>query len=1025
MSTVIIHLSDIHYQRNWEENHGVVFNAFFIDLQKQLEELKPNDIYMVLSGDIVKAGHESAAYQEFASLFDLKLASINIHKSHRICVPGNHDVSTKQIENQIIDHEGVVSQLLNESRFNDYSENPSIVFRNKFSEYNKFESIFSDYSSINLPLLGNGWKISDNIGIYCLNSAFLSSGGIKSGGQQLVDKGRLAVNTRKLHVWNRECDACCKILVMHHPIEWLTDWSQKEIKALLNKDFALCLSGHAHDQSVYHSISQGQSAIHLSAPPLFTNKTDLLGYSIILLSSNHEVSTITYRQWTKNQTFLSGVDFANTDNGKIVISQPAQAIVATLHEKGAIRDVVDMYLSRKFEESLKSFSSQPRVWVEPILSKSSELERNSKPENTVTIAEIIDKPSSTIIKAPPQFGLTCLARCLALEAWRHTSASFWLCLDSRVLKPSENNIKRAASTVMDSIGLTIDDVKCVILDSVMSSEKNVHEIINSVCTIFKDIPIIVMETYDDCKILNIVDDEQYDRAFCHLYLWALSKEDIRKVVTTYNDDRHIGDADAVTTKVVTDLDALNIHRTPLNCLTVLKVSEVDFDESPVNRTEMLRRILFLLFNLDSVPTYKNRPDMKDCEYVLGYFCELMVRNDNYLFTHNFFIDSLNDFCKKRVMALDIQIVFDILYENHILIQIGTEFCFKYTYWVYYFTAQRMLHDVDFADFIFENLYYARFPEVIEFYTGIDRRREDALQVLIKDLERCNSSIHNKCGVPEEINPYKYFLWNPSPSAMEKMHSEVCNGVSASNLPSSIKDQYVDRYYDRRCPYDQEVRAILSDDSLATMMLSIRAAARALRNSDYVHPDTKRELLRRILDGWKQITQLLFVLLPLLAKQGHVTFDGISFLLAEDFGDSIDERLRNIFLHVPSNVVRWYRDDLFSQKMGPLLIEQFYSEEDDIKKHEIVLLLISLRPHDWKKAIKKYIEIVSKNSFYLFDVMNLLRHKYEYSYASPNDLKDIEYLIKMISVKHTYGVKNPGIKSINKINDSVLPKRVIL
>jgi hypothetical protein len=76
---------------------------------------------------------------------------------------------------------------------------------------------------------------------------------------------------------------------------------------------------------------------------------------------------------------------------------------------------------------------------------------------------------------------------------------------------------------------------------------------------------------------------------------------------------------------------LNLHRTPLNCLTLLKVSEIDFDESPVNRSEMIKRVLFLLFNIDDVPTYKTRPDLKDCEYVLGYFCEHLIRDGAYSF----------------------------------------------------------------------------------------------------------------------------------------------------------------------------------------------------------------------------------------------------------------------------------------------------------------------------------------------------------------------------------------------------------
>ena len=297
-------------------------------------------------------------------------------------------------------------------------------------------------------------------------------------------------------------------------------------------------------------------------------------------------------------------------------------------------------------------------------------------------------------------------------------------------------------------------------------------------------------------------------------------------------------------------------------------------------------------------------------------------------------------------------------------------------------------------------------------------------VLIKDLKRGNATVQDKCGLSDKFNPYKFIQWHPSPEMLEHMENEVREGVSTSNLPAAIKDRYADREYDRQRPYYQEVRDILTGDSLVSMMLSLKAAAQALRNSDYVAPAIKRTLLREILNGWKQISKVLLILVPLLAESGHASFDGMSFLLAEDFGGTPETRLRTIFMNIPYNVVSWYEDDLFSQKMGPLLLEQFVSEVDDITKHELLLLLIKQRPHGWQEPVQKYIEATTKNSFYLYDAMINLQHQYEYSYATPRELKDIEYLIKMSMAKHSFGTKKPGVKAIKKIPDSVLPDRTI-
>jgi predicted MPP superfamily phosphohydrolase len=1024
MSIAIVHLSDIHYRRNWEENHGVVFRAFFRDLRKQLEKIEATDVYLIISGDVVKAGHDSESYNEIHSKFDTELKSLNILKCHRICVPGNHDVSTKTIELQKVEHEGVISQNLDETSFNDYSDHPLNIFKSKFNEYMLFETNFAKYTALSTSITGNGWEIADNIGVYCMNSAFFSSGGLLGNdGRMFEDKGRLAVNTRNLHSWNTKCTARCKILVMHHPLNCLTGWAENEIRTLLDNDFALCLSGHAHNQSVFHFINKEKSLVQVSAPPLFTTKTDNLGYSIISISSSFEVSNLTYRQWTKHQTFVTGVNFANTDDGKVIIKAPVQTAPSSNVKERNNRDIVDDYLTGRLHEALMSFSSQPKVWVEPTLSKSSELDRNPTSER-VNTADLVGNTHSTIIKAPPQFGLTCLAHYLVREAWRQSPASLWLYLDSRMLKPSANNIQRAANNELSKVGGTFEEVRCVIIDSWQTGEKNAYRLLKSVCELFNNIPVIVMQTVDNRLLINPTDEVEIDRDFDVLFLWALSREHVRTVVNIYNDERHLGDEDKVTSKVVADIEALNIHRTPLNCLTVLKASEVDFDESPVNRTEMLKRVLFLLFNVEDIPTYKTRPDMKDCEYVLGYFCEEMIRTDRYFFSRDHFIRTLESFCKERVMALDVQVVFDILYTNHILVSFEGYFCFKFTYWLYYFAAQRMHHDQNFSEFIFKNMHYARFPEVIEFYTGIDRRREDALKILIEDLKRGISAVHNRCGLPEDINPYKFIQWQPSPKMIEQMEKEVREGVSASNLPAAIKDRYADAGYDRRRPYNQDVRDILTEDSLVSTFLAMKSAARALRNSDYVAPEVKRTLLSEILNGWKQFTQVLLVLVPLLAEKGHALFDGIAFFTTGDFGSTVQERLLSIITHIPSNVVNYSKDDLFSQKMGPLLIEKFISESDEIKKHELALLLIIQRPSGWKEGVQKYIEANTKNSFYLCDLMMTLRYQYEYSFSSSRELKDIEYLIKMMAVKHKYGVKKPSNKAIKKMPDTVLPDRAI-
>jgi hypothetical protein len=736
------------------------------------------------------------------------------------------------------------------------------------------------------------------------------------------------------------------------------------------------------------------------------------------------VSNITYRQWTNNHSWVSGVNFSNTDNGQVVIKQRTYGNTKIKEKKNERFDFLSRYFNQKLNEALVTYTSQPLVWVEPVLCREPENSVFSKKVEQIKINDLINKPESIVVKAPPQFGLTCLAHYLVKKAWQSDHSALWLYIDSTKLKPHIPQIEKEINQELSLLGCELKEIQCVIIDSWKAIDKNSNNLIQKICGFFSKIPVVVMQTTVNNEMFNSNPISEVNREFQVLFLWSLPRGHIRKVIQNYNEKKPVGDEDKVTNKLVSDLQVLNLHRTPLNCLTLLKVSEIDFDESPVNRTEMIKRVLFLLFNVDEIPTYKSRPDLKDCEYVLGYFCEIMLRNDKFKFTMDYFIDELQKFCKERVIDLEIQVVFDVLYFNNIIIKDGNQFYFRFSYWIYYFAAQRMHHDKKFAKFILENMRYANYPEIIEFYTGIDRRRDDALNILINDLNIFYDQVKDKCGLPEDLNPYQFAHWSPSPKAIEQMKNEVRDGVLNSNLPDAVKDEYADQCYDRTKPYCQEIGNIIEDYSFGSMMLALRASSRALRNSDYVTPEIKTMLLNNILKCWDQITKVVLVLTPILALRGSATFDGTGVYLFGKFGETLQERLEKIFTEIPNNVVSWYQDDIFSSKMGALLIKKFISEENELRKHLLALLIVKKRPRLWKKYIENYIVEINKNSFYLLDVHRILCSQYRYSYASSSTLSDMKYLIKMTMAKHEYGTKKPGIKVIKKIEDDNLPQRYV-
>jgi hypothetical protein len=686
------------------------------------------------------------------------------------------------------------------------------------------------------------------------------------------------------------------------------------------------------------------------------------------------------------------------------------------------RSNIEHILKNRWENALTIFSNQPIVWVEPVLSETNNISENPNKnyDNRTNASELIENPESTIIQAPPQFGLTSLAHYLVLEAWR--KGKNWIFIDSKLCK--QNNIHKKAIQSANEMSLNPSKIECIILDSWSNFEHLGKKKLRNLCDEFSNTPIIVMNTIDDSKFLETTDDTVIDRQFKSMFLLALHRTQIRQVVSEYNRQRNIGENEVILSKVTSDLECLNIHRTPMNCLTLLKVSEKYFDESPVNRTKMLEMVLFVLFNLENLPTYRVQPDLKDCEYVLGRFCEKMIRSGNYIFSKTTFLTELESFCRDRLMDLEVDIVYDILFANNILIEQDGKMRFRSSFWIYYFGAQRMNHNSDFLSYILDSKKYVSFPEIIEFYTGIDRSKSDALETLLSDLKENREEVEIKIGISDDFNPLSHAKWHPTKEHVEKIREEINSSVQKSKLPQFIKDQHADNNYNQIKPYNQSIKSMLHEYSMVSLMQKIKATARALRNSDYVEPELKRRSIKEIQTSLNQVSNVLFALAPLLGVYGKAEFGGQSFDLASEFdGKDTITRINMVLQAIPTNIMSLFREDVFSSRMSTLFYESIKSEDNLMKKHLMALMIVYGRPRGWKKEIEDYVVSLKKDSFFLYDLVNNMRARYKFDFLDDTEKKHLEYLIKMGLAKNHFGDKKPGIDKIRSIKNEILPKRL--
>ena len=417
MRYAIAHIADIHYRKEESEGALTILNALVKDLKKRKESLAGYELYLAITGDIVFAGKDNDSYSHFHKKFNDKLNEIGLTKDFRMIVPGNHDIDQSIIEEEFKNYEErITNNIETEQKFNDFISDKNYQ-DNKFEHYVLFESDFAKYG-IDYSLEGKGWILNNNLGVYCLNSSLCSFGGVN----RVVDKYKLAVFTRGIIEWcNNNLNTSINILLMHHPISHLISWCKEAIKQIIEDNFPLCLCGHNHEQDLFYNKISHKSLI-CSAPQVFTNKADLLGYAIILIEDN-SIDKIIYREYVKGK-FLNGQRFSENSEGVVSIQSNYLHSIEVLEHK--------------LKSALSFFKGQPEVFIRPKISK--EREFNNEPN---LLDQIIKDPRPSIIVSHPQFGLTCLSHYMRLEAYRINN--FWIYLDSKRTKA--RNVKQGLSRV--------------------------------------------------------------------------------------------------------------------------------------------------------------------------------------------------------------------------------------------------------------------------------------------------------------------------------------------------------------------------------------------------------------------------------------------------------------------------------------------------------------------------------------------------------------------------------------------------
>jgi predicted MPP superfamily phosphohydrolase len=1022
-----LHISDIHMRSGWFEEQGVVLSEFLKDV-----EIHGRDVdYLIVSGDLVQAGEDPNLYDTFEKSILFPLQKIGFEKSKTIVVPGNHDIDGSYVRENISSILGIPLANNNESSVATYlsSKAGKRDVRTRLENYAAFEASSCGLGAMDAGPTGTGYALSEDVGVFCLNSAVFSFGGQKDmAGGKIVDEGKLTFDSRALQKWLQETAFKHRILITHHPIEVLAPWAAAELERIVHKHFRAIFSGHIHQTKWGQQASAAGSSVFLSAPALFTRKSETLGYTLVQLEADGTL-TASYRQWVSEaQKFVRGTALSLTDSGSVQFPAGNQITPVDPAEPGgprvSDRDEIAKRLNRYFEEALRCYPQVPGEWLGPVLATVPQGTSGAETTATIKAAEFALGAANYVIKAPPQFGLTTFGRYIALRRFEAELPGVTLFVDSRELPNHETGVRDfCLQKLASDFGGTVA-LGAIVVDNWDPFNALRVRQVNSIKENWPDVPLFLLSGVEHAENLSSQLSVSCKANFQEFCLWALDREQIWYLVERYVQRGSQLDVDQAVTRVAEHLEALNLHRTPLNVFVLLLVFEGIVDHSPVNRTELIDSVLHVtLAHLQKIPRYNSIPDTKDTKFALGHFAKKLINEVRLDFTRLELQISITEYCNSKKVDFDIDLLINVLQESGIIVSSAYgRLSFRFSYWVYYFAAFQMHVEPAFYNHMVVGRRYSAYYEVIEFYCGIDRQGDQLIDTIYADLSGLNNEFESRTDLAIHTDYFESLRWEIDAQQIESAKETVKAETERSGLPAPVKHAIADLWYDPAKPYKQEIRVLLDDSSLANCRRVMISAARALRNCDHGDVVKRSLLLSEVMRTWKNIFRVLSLLAPALAEDGQISYEGLGFYLGRTFDPIEDEDKLPVLLSVlPSNISRFYRGDLFSPKTAPLLFDQQKKSGADFEKFALVCTFIHERPRNWEQQVQRAVEAWDRTSFYLWATLKELTFAYRTGFHRAEDAAALRRLVGEVAAKHNQGRKKSTAKTIEAFAKKMLGK----
>jgi len=868
---IILHLSDLHLSKPKLDKIEKIRDALILDLEKCNNEYDVKINLVIFTGDMIKDGdkglNDEKQYDMFLDIFiEPILKSLNLDFKSLIVCPGNHEVQRNNID--IMTDKGIASTLTDLQSIDDYlqrmSENKNHFIR--LSDYISFRD-FVDYEKTNRVIIDDYLSVAYSYnfegfsyGIASINSAWRAFGGEADRHKIIIGEHQII----KALDYLKDCDV--KVLVMHHPLNWLVECEEMYLERLITTEFNMVLCGHMHEENSKQINYETKATLFCQAAPLFEGYINNYGYSIIDYNLSKGKIEVYLREYQKKRrVFDKAISIASEGIKSYDIPCPESILITKKKSELIFKgkdDIIDMInestLLRRISKLNKTYEE---TFVMPRLSLIAEKELKDDVEYE-NLNNLIDSNINFAVVGGKEQGKTSILFYTCLQALKRSNeynSKIPVYINTEDFSKNEHSALHliysfAKEYYNDDIENYLASGDCLILiDNLDISEKKKLDCVEYLIKKYPRNRFIISVRQNDMVTLNIDKYPDFGCEINYYYIYTFSFNMIRNFVNKVLCDSP--EKEEIIAKVASDIDSFNMTRNPFIISLFITVIEENNSYIPINKASLIEKYIETIFNkLNFDETRDQVIDFDDKMHYLVFLAKEMVSLNRFYFTFGEYINITELYINKFGCDYILPEFTDEFFYKKILEKRDNLVYFKHKSIQEYFIAKGALKDNKLYEYILNEENYLSFSNEIDIMVGLDRENKEIINTLLERVDSSFKKVNDKVNL-DEVNNIELGIL---------MNKFISDALDVDTMLNELDDRTRDNIHDSiYTPQDSRYNEIVQEkkeeiiDYTDHLLKNVILASMVVKSSVSIENEDKKEYIKRCAYFYKFLICFLY------------------------------------------------------------------------------------------------------------------------------------------------------------------------